>query len=78
MILPSKHIGPDRALLTIGAEILANLDRPHSVSVVWDKIRARGGDHSRISYDWFLLALDLLFALGAVEYQSGALSRARP
>jgi hypothetical protein len=75
MILPSKHIAADRALLTIGAEILALLERPRTVSYVWDVLRRRR-EHGRVfGYDWFVLALDLLFVLGAVEYKSGSLTR---
>ena len=29
----------------------------------------------RITYDWFLLALDLLFALGTIELESGLVAR---
>jgi len=36
VILPSKHIPANRALLTVGAEILKSLERPKSVSMVWD------------------------------------------
>ena len=80
MILPSKHIPPNRALLTIGAEILRVLERPRSVSAVWDRLR--GADsatvHGRIGYNWFVLALDLLFMIDAVYYKNGTLHRSRP
>lgn len=80
MILPSKHIPPNRALLTIGAEILKLLERPKTVSILWDGVRARDSIqiHGRIGYDWFLLALDLLFLINAIEYKSGTLHRSRP
>ena len=44
MILPTKHIRPERALLTIGAEILASLRGPMTVSRVWDEMRRRRGE----------------------------------
>lgn len=78
MILPTKHIRPERALLTIGAEILAKLRRPMTVSRVWDEVRRRRGETAEpapISYDWFVLALDLLFAVGAIEFEDGLLRR---
>lgn len=79
LILPTKHIPPRRALLTIGAEMLKALERPRTVSVLWDTVRTRDeiALHGRISYDWFVLALDLLFLLNAIEYRSGALHRSR-
>jgi hypothetical protein len=29
----------------------------------------------RINYDWFLLSLDLLYALGAIELEGGLVAR---
>ena len=78
MILPTKHIRPERALLTIGAEILAALRGPMTVSRVWDEVRRRRGEAPElapIAYDWFVLALDLLFAMKAVEFEDGLLRK---
>lgn len=78
MILPTKHIRPERALLTIGAEILAALRGPMTVSRVWDEVRRRRGEVAEpapIAYDWFVLALDLLFAMKAVEFEGGLLRK---
>ncbi|WP_179381480.1 ABC-three component system middle component 6 [Jannaschia marina] len=81
MILPTKHIRPERALLTIGADILACLDRPLTVSRVWDDLRKERGEPvgvAPITYDWFVLALDLLFMLKAVTFENGLLRKATP
>lgn len=78
MILPTKHLRPERALLTIGAEILAVLRGPMTVSRVWDEVRRRRGEAAEpapIAYDWFVLALDLLFAVKAVELENGLLRK---
>ncbi len=79
MILPTKHIPPKRALLTVGGEILMELVRPKTVSILWDAVRDQQtlDDHGRIGYDWFILALDLLFLIKAVEYKNGTLRRAK-
>ena len=79
MILPSKHLSQDRALLTVGARILQNLSQPKTVSAAWEDF-PRWGDKTRrstspLSYDQFVLALDLLFLIGAVELEGGLLSR---
>jgi hypothetical protein len=74
MILPTKHIRPDRTLLSIGGELLVELREPATVSRLWDQVRmARGRTPAAapINYDWFVLALDLLFAIGAVELDRG-------
>lgn len=79
MILPTKHIRPERALLTIGADILACLNRPMTVSKVWDRVREQRGKPvgvAPVNYDWFVLALDLLFMLNAVTFENGLLRKA--
>ncbi|MEU3301887.1 ABC-three component system middle component 6 [Streptomyces sp. NPDC006678] len=70
MITPTKGIAPDRALLAIGAQILISLDEPLTVSQAWARFkdrRTRLGHHAPVSFEWFVLGLDVLHALGAVE-----------
>ena len=74
MILPTKHTRPERALLGVGAEVLEVLGRPMTVSALWDRVRERRAK-SPIAYAWFVLALDLLYLIGAVEFRSGVLMR---
>jgi hypothetical protein len=76
VILPTKGIGADRALLSIGASLLKRLDRPKTVSRLWEDVRDRRSSllHN-VSYDWFVLALDLLFTIRAVELEDGRLRR---
>lgn len=80
MILPSKHLAHDRALLTVGAQVLNLLAGPKTVSALWEEL-GRHEDASnfmpprRVTYDWFLLALDLLYAIGAIELESGLVER---
>lgn len=78
MILPTKGIQADRALLAVGADILRLLDEPKTVSRLWDEMRAHRSKQpvpSTLSFDWFVLALDLLHAIGAVEMEQGRLIR---
>lgn len=79
MILPTKHMPLDRALLTVGSQILKQLDRQKTVSALWEEILAEYSDEQngnpRISYDWFVLALDLLYAIEAIEIKGGLLYR---
>jgi len=81
MILPTKHLRPDRALLSVGGDLLASLREPKTVSRLWDDLReGRGdiGEPAPINYDWFVLALDLLFMIGAVELHRGLLQKTAP
>lgn len=98
MILPTKHLREDRALITVGAELLKLLDEPKTVSHLWDEVRrertrhsptapqgsqstaterlsSQGRERSSIPFDWFILALDLLYLLGAIELQRGRIHR---
>ena len=80
MILPSKHLPQDRALLTVGGHVLMFLAHPKTVSALWEELNRHEGDLSaarprKITYDWFLLALDLLYALEAIELESGLVAR---
>ena len=79
MILPTKHIPQDRALLTVGSHILGHLDGKKTVSALWEDILAnydskRTGNPG-ISYEWFVLTLDLLYAIKAIDIHEGLLYR---
>lgn len=79
MILPSKHLHQDRALLTVGAQVLKCLDRPKTVSALWEEFHrgcvSNPNAAPRISYEWFVLALDLLYAIGAICLSNGLVSK---
>ena len=67
MILPTKHLRPERALISVGADMLIKLKRPATVSRLWDDVRkerSSDNDQASITYDWFVLALDMLFIMG--------------
>ena len=81
MILPTKHVRPDRALIGIGAEVLEILKRPMTVSRLWDEVRGRRSLHapnSPIDYQWFILSLDLLYTIGALDFDRGLVRRVVP
>lgn len=83
MILPSKHLPQERALLTVGASLLARLARPMTISALWQEMQSVQEDNPKhekekaasLGFDWFVLALDLLYLLGAVHLRDGLLVR---
>ena len=80
MILPTKRLPQDRALLAIGADVLLILARPQTVSKLWDEVKQNRQDRrfsTRLPFDWFLLSLTLLFAVGAIELIDGRLHKAK-
>ena len=81
MILPSKHLSQDRALLTVGAKILQHLSEPKTISALWQNLPqniAGSKNVPPLRYDSFVLALDLLFLLGSIELRGGLLIRNTP
>ena len=78
MILPSKHLSQNRALLTIGALILRHLSTPVTVSALWEQLSQSNKDQttqSPLRYDAFVLTLDLLFLIDAIDLREGLLYR---
>lgn len=81
MILPSKHLSRDRALLTVGARILKILSKPKTISALWEELQRNAtgrNDAPPLRYDGFVLALDILFLIGAIGIQEGHLTRVTP
>ncbi len=81
MILPTKHIRAERAIIGIGGKLLELLHESMTVSALWDVFRQRRTievPSAPISYDWFVLTLGFLFMIGAVEIRRGLLSRVGP
>ncbi len=70
MILPTKHVAPENSLVGIGAIVLRLLVQRQTVTRLWE--RARVQNHI-LTFPRFILALDLLFAIGAIELHQGLL-----
>ena len=74
MILPTKNINPQRALLTLAGHVFDRLDRARTVSGVWDEFRQEQQTHP-VAYAWFILAVDLLFLMQLVGLDQDGLLR---
>ena len=80
MIFPTKHLPAERALLGVGAEILRALVQPRTMANLWDDMRSHRSADSKwpvLDYRWFVLAIDLLYIIGAVELKRGLLRKAQ-
>jgi len=70
MLLPTRGISAERALLTVGADILEVLNTPTSVSGLWERYSRFHNETTsadRVTFDWFSLALTSLFTMGIIE-----------
>ena len=79
MILPSKHLQEDRSLLAVGGRILSSIHEDSTVSSIWEEIRSGRSrvvnENDRLSFDWFILALDFLYIAGAIELDGSGIRR---
>lgn len=71
MIMPKKHITLSESYLGLGAYVLDVLSAPMTVDSCWKKIVAnyikKGKISKKHSFNNFILTLDLLFALRAID-----------
>ena len=82
MILPTKKLRPENSLIYLGGRILHFLNEPTTVSRIWEefqrgRLEELNADACDVSFDWFVLSLDLLHILGAIEYSEGRLQRSK-
>ena len=80
MILPTKHLHPRRSLIALGADMLGLLQEPKTVSRLWEEFRSLQFQKSMapVTYEWFILTIDLLYLIGAVHHQKGQVQRVSP
>ncbi|RSZ38218.1 MULTISPECIES: ABC-three component system middle component 6 [unclassified Variovorax] len=72
MILPTKHIPQNEALIGVGATVLGHLDTPRTVSSLWDRLKS---EPNVGTFERFVLATNLLFVIGAIDLRDGLLTR---
>jgi hypothetical protein len=80
MILPTKHLPPNRAIISVSSEIYSLINKRSTISSVWSELQERHKSSLRIgeiSYDWFILALDFLYIIGIIEHKSGLLKKVK-
>jgi hypothetical protein len=64
MIAPTKHITLDGSLIGVGATLLKQLAEPRTITALWESSRQIP---SVRTFQRFVLALDLLYIVGAIE-----------
>jgi hypothetical protein len=73
MILPDKHVRLSSSFLGAGAALLELLGSRRTVSSLWTAARRQEEIHT---FERFTLTLDMLYALGLVEFgRDGLLTR---
>lgn len=74
MILPDKNISLKYSLLNCGKLVLENLANPTTVSGMWSSI---GKYEEFTSFDKYILTLDFLYMINAIDLRNGLLVRCK-
>lgn len=72
MIMPSKYLREDEALIGVSAALLPLVESSDSLTALWEsakKIDAVG------TFERFILALDFLYLLGIVDFHNNKVVR---
>ncbi|PKG83842.1 hypothetical protein CXF85_10110 [Colwellia sp. 75C3] len=80
MILPTKHLSPERSIISVSSEILELVDSRSTVSSIWSSLQNKHKASLRFSdvpYDWFILALDFLYMVGAIDERNGLIQKVK-
>lgn len=73
MILPSKYIREDEALLGVGAKILSLLVDAMPLSELWDKSKKQ---LHLANFERFVITLDMLYVMGLIVFDENEIKRA--
>ncbi|MFD2692226.1 ABC-three component system middle component 6 [Sporolactobacillus shoreicorticis] len=79
MLVPTKNLHEDKSIIKIGARILLFMNSPQTVSSLWDQYKRFQEKNKcpNIKFDTFLLTLDFLYIVGAINQSKGILRRVR-
>lgn len=74
MIMPTKYIKENEALIGVGATLLGFINENGNISSLWENVK-----HEEFvgTYERFVLALDLLFLLGLVDIHRNEIIRVK-
>jgi hypothetical protein len=72
MILPDKTIRIEYSVIGIGAILLQYISHTESVSSLWEKVKLKNEINT---YEKFISGLVILFAIGAIVYNNGVISK---
>lgn len=72
MILPSKHIPEEQAIIGVGAVLIKHLEQHQTVTSLWEAVR---NENAVGTYERFVLALDFLHITGVVGLNHGMIAR---
>ena len=72
-LLPDKHVPTRRSLVGIGALLLDRMESSVTVSSLWEMVKDEPGVGN---FRLFVMSIDYLYAIGAIDYENGFLRKA--
>lgn len=75
MLLPTKHLHPQKSLVSISGRILRYLSKNSTLVELWESYQSDASPNERVTFDWFVLALDVLFAFDVVTIKRGVICK---
>jgi hypothetical protein len=72
MILPSKFLRENEALVGVGGILLQRLEGRRNNATLWEDVKT---NHAVATLERFILALDFLFLLGLIDIKGNAIMR---
>ncbi len=75
MIMPTKHIPAEQSLLGAGAVVFSELSQPRTVTALWEAVR---DSKAVATFERFVLAVTMLYALRVVRFEAGVIIRGSP
>ena len=74
MIMPTKYLREDEALIGAGATLLQRISRPKTLSDLWEETKSIP---SLSNFERFILALDLLYLLNLIDFCDNEIVRVK-
>lgn len=72
MIMPTKYLKEDSALIGVGGILLRHIDNKKNLSSLWDEVKTVP---SVATFERFVLALDFLYLLGLIDIENNEIKR---
>jgi hypothetical protein len=79
MILPTKHLRTESSLIYVGGIVQNTIvGRALSIDQLWYQVKNKYKTETKkdITYDWFILSLNMLYIIGLVDFEKGKIKEA--
>ena len=72
MIMPSKYVREEEAIIGVGNILLQHIKGSINISSLWENVKT---NHAVVTFDRFVIALDFLYILGIIDIKQNDIMR---